>query len=181
LTGDTADISHLCQFGWFDPIWFIDPKEPLMKKVIGRYLGPSTTVGDVMCSKVLHRTTNVRVRSSVFPLSVTELDDPTIKTLISDFDSALADKLNARIAGISIPDDEVDDDDPFVPYDLEPFEMPEADTMSEEAYGKYISARLMIPDASGIRRKATVKKRVRDDDGNYVGRANNNPVLDTAL
>jgi hypothetical protein len=184
LTGDTADISHLCQFGWFDPVWFIDPKEPLMKKVIGRYLGPSTTVGDAMCSKVLHRTTNVRVRSSVFPLSVTELDDPTIKTLISDFDSALADKLKARIAGISIPDDEVDDDDPFVPYEadnVEPFEMPEADTVSEEAYGKYISACLMIPDASGIRRKATVKKRVRDDDGNYVGRANNNPVLDTAL
>jgi hypothetical protein len=184
LTGDTADISHLCQFGWFDPVWFIDPKEPLMKKVIGRYLGPSTTVGDVMCSKVLHRTTNVRVRSSVFPLSVMELDDPTIKTLIADFDSALLYKLKARIAGISIPDDEVDDDDPFDPYeadDVGPFEMPEADTMSEEAYGKYINARLMIPDASGISRKATVKKRVRDNDGNYVGHANNNPVLDSAL
>jgi hypothetical protein len=144
LAGDTADISHLCQFGWFDPVWFIDLKAPLMKKVIGRYLGPSTTVGDVMCSKVLHRTSNVRVRRSVLPLSVAELIDPTIKTLISDFDSALSDKLKARITGISIPNDEVDDDDPFVPYeadDVEPFEMPEADTMLEEAYGKYIFPR----------------------------------------
>jgi hypothetical protein len=30
----------------------------------------------------------------------------------------------------------------------------------------------MIPDASGIRQKARVKKRVRDNDGNYVGRTN---------
>jgi hypothetical protein len=104
--------------------------------------------------------------------------------LVADFNSALSDKLKAPIAGISIPDNEVDDDDPFVPYeadDVEPFNMPEADTMSEEAYGKYINAQLMIPVASGIRRKATVKKRVCDDDGNYVGRANNDPVLDTAL
>ncbi|GAX10696.1 hypothetical protein FisN_14Lu214 [Fistulifera solaris] len=48
LTGDTADISHICEFGWYDWVWYISPQEHL-----GRYLGPSFDVGNVLCARIL--------------------------------------------------------------------------------------------------------------------------------
>ncbi len=40
LTGDTPDISFLCEFGWYDWVWYITPADydhGLRKKRLGRY------------------------------------------------------------------------------------------------------------------------------------------------
>jgi hypothetical protein len=59
--------------------------------------------------------------------------------------------------------------------------MPEADEMDHDAYDKYISARLLLPDGDGVARSAQIKRRKRDEDGNLIGRSNQNPILDTGL
>jgi hypothetical protein len=38
LLGDTADISHLCQFGWYDYVWWLDVTDALQNKKLGHYL-----------------------------------------------------------------------------------------------------------------------------------------------
>jgi len=78
LLGDTSDISHLCQFGWYDLVWHIDPRDSLEKRKLGRWLGPSHHVGDAMCSKILVASGLMVVRSSVFPLSVDDQIDGSI-------------------------------------------------------------------------------------------------------
>jgi hypothetical protein len=53
LTRDTADISHLCEFAWYDPVWYINITDPLQNKKIAQYLGPSHDIGQAMCSKLV--------------------------------------------------------------------------------------------------------------------------------
>jgi len=67
LLGDTADISHICQFEWYQYVWWLYVTDSLQNRKVGRYLGPSLTTGDVMCSKVQTSKATVRVHSSVFP------------------------------------------------------------------------------------------------------------------
>ena len=54
LMGDTADISHLAEVGYFDMVWFISPEGPesIQIKLLGRYTGPALSVGDAMCATI---------------------------------------------------------------------------------------------------------------------------------
>ena len=54
MTGDTADVSQICQFGWYDWVMYHDPtKFPDDKCVLGRYLGPAIDVGSMHTAKIL--------------------------------------------------------------------------------------------------------------------------------
>ena len=50
MSGQTGDISNLCEFEWFQWVMFIQPKEtyPDNKMFIGIWLGPKIYVGPVM-------------------------------------------------------------------------------------------------------------------------------------
>ena len=56
MTGDTADISHIAEFAWFNFNWvmFWDevPGYPNNKMTLGRYLGPATDTGSALRSKI---------------------------------------------------------------------------------------------------------------------------------
>ena len=53
MTGNTADISTICQFGWYDWVMFYDniPSLPDNKARLGRYLRPVIDVGSMLTSK----------------------------------------------------------------------------------------------------------------------------------
>ena len=55
MSGQTADISAICEFEWFQLVMFYQPTEkyPNAKPTIGRYLGPATDVGTAMIHKIL--------------------------------------------------------------------------------------------------------------------------------
>ncbi len=44
MTGSTANISHICEFCWYDWVMFQDnlPTFPDNKLILGQYLGPAT-------------------------------------------------------------------------------------------------------------------------------------------
>ena len=45
MTGDTADISRICQFGWYDWVMYHDHTTfPEDKALLGQYLGPAIDV-----------------------------------------------------------------------------------------------------------------------------------------
>lgn len=82
-------------------------------------------------------------------------------------------------------DDDHDPDVPdyitpeYVPVDVDN-QMPEADEWDAEAFDKYISAEVHLPK-NGEEIIGKVVGRKRDHDGNPIGKANNNPILDTRL
>lgn len=188
LVGDTADISHLCQFAWYDPVWYIDIKDPLENKKIARYLGPSHYVGDRMASKILAPTGRVLVRSSVFPITPEESILPSVQEKVKEYSEQLKNALGERIKAMTMEPEDKEDEDIITP-DFEPYQdetqvdisMPEADDMDDETFDKFISARVMLPGPDGLLQKATVKRRKCDDDGNYLGVAKKNPLLSTAV
>jgi hypothetical protein len=93
LLGDTADISHLCQFSWYQYVWLIHPAYKLDNKHVGRYLGPSHLIGDVMCSKVLTSKGTVFIRNSVYPIAHDDLVTAGVKERLLAFDTQLQEKL----------------------------------------------------------------------------------------
>jgi hypothetical protein len=65
------DISNLAEFGWYDPVWYVNykPDDDAQTVHLGRYLGPSFEFGQELCYKVLNRNACVLLRSSVFSLT----------------------------------------------------------------------------------------------------------------
>jgi hypothetical protein len=49
----------------------------------------------------------------------------------------------------------------------------------EEAYDKYITAKVLLPRGDTFDR-ATVMQRKRDHDGNLIGKSHSNPILDSS-
>jgi hypothetical protein len=54
MTGSTANISHICEFGWYDWVMLRDnvPMFPDVKLTLGRYLGPATNIGSTLIAKI---------------------------------------------------------------------------------------------------------------------------------
>lgn len=86
LTGDTADISHICEFGWYDWVWYLSPQDENMeRKHLGRYLGPSFDIGDALCAKILPASARLISRTSVFPLSPEDQNSPVVDEMKRQF------------------------------------------------------------------------------------------------
>ena len=48
IYGHERDISALSDFSWYEPVYYLDHKQPFpyAKEMLGRYLGPSNGVGN---------------------------------------------------------------------------------------------------------------------------------------
>ncbi len=53
MTSSTANISHICEFGWYDWVMFRDnvPMFPDVKLTLRGYLGPAINVGSALTTK----------------------------------------------------------------------------------------------------------------------------------
>ena len=110
MTGDTSDISFLAEFGWYDWVWYWDLEgEPglegtgqrsMGKKRLGRYLGPSTNVGDAMCGTVLTQKGTTVDRTTIIPLKVADVNSEGVKKMKEAFEAELLKKLKHRIAAM---------------------------------------------------------------------------------
>ena len=67
MTGTTADISHISEFGWYGWVMFRDntltfPKDNI---VLGQYLGQAIDVGGMMTAKILKENGQLVYRSTL--------------------------------------------------------------------------------------------------------------------
>ncbi len=55
MTGNTANISHIAEFGWYDWVMFRDnkPSYPDNKLILGCYLSPAIDTGLALMAKIL--------------------------------------------------------------------------------------------------------------------------------
>ncbi len=75
MTGNTADISHIAEFGWYDWVMFRDnkPSYPDDKLILGRYLGPAIDTGSALMAKILKSNGMLVCRSTLRHLMDEEL------------------------------------------------------------------------------------------------------------
>lgn len=188
ITGETADISCLAEFAFYDWVWFLDPPDWTMEnKHLGRYLGPSWDVGSQMCHKVLKDTGKYRSRTSVIPVTADEMRDASIQKRMSDFDDAIAEKLGSKGKNAKVildNDENADVDEPLVELyeDADNPAMPrrEDDEYDHDAFDKLVDAEVILPTNDGPQR-GRVRRRKRDSDGNPIGQSHDDSVLDTRV
>ncbi|KAI2505177.1 Reverse transcriptase (RNA-dependent DNA polymerase) [Fragilaria crotonensis] len=188
VSGETADISPLVQFGWYEWVMFRDTSVtyPDEAMVLGRDLGPAIDIGPAMTRKVLKANGEVVYRSTVRSLTPDEIADATARTAREKFTESV-NKIfgegfkyedfasNPELESFDTPiydryDDDVDGAAPLVADDV--------DDDDVDTYDQYIGAEVELP-IGGRMMNAKVRGRKRMADGSVVGRANPNPILDT--
>ena len=91
--GSTPDISHLIDFGFYDPVFYIvrnkkKNKFPSPRRLVGRWLGPSGQSSNDLSYKVLTSTGKVIVSSAVQPFG--KDDAVNMSDLVKQFDEKVS-------------------------------------------------------------------------------------------
>eukprot|EP00934_Nitzschia_sp_Nitz4_P008127 Nitzschia sp. Nitz4//scaffold260_size33533//228//6137//NITZ4_007876-RA/size33533-snap-gene-0.41-mRNA-1//-1//CDS//3329544674//8117//frame0 len=190
MFGETADISQLCEIGFYDWVMFRDTMVPFpdSKLVLGRYLGPSMGIGPAMTAKILKSNGEVVHRSTYRSLTPDEIRSNEEKLLRDKFDADI--KSNEKLGLLSdasnsfVPDDDLKADIEPTTWDLYEDDSGELhrhaieDEVTPEEGDVYIAAQVLLPIGSE-EKLGTVKRRKRGLDGQLRGTANDNPILDT--
>jgi hypothetical protein len=180
MTGSTADISHICEFGWYDWVMFRDnvPAFPDYKLVLGRYLGPATDIGSALTAKILKSNGQTVCRSTLCHLNDKELHCPIHTELRRSFDESITHHLGPTATETDFPAVDLTPEYPTYDDDLD-LDPDHGDLkVTPEIKDNYLSADILIP-RGGTMTKGCVKSRKRDAAGNPIGRAAANPILDT--
>jgi hypothetical protein len=180
MMGNTTDISHIAEFGWYDWVMFCDnkPSYPDDKLILGRYLRPAIDTGSALMAKILKLNGVFVCRSTLRHLTDEELSSFVHQEMKRKFDESIDQHLGLA----ALPQD-------FPAEDLTPDpEHFDAPNVIDPDYGdaeitpktreNYQSAELMLLKGGVIvKGRMTVHK--HDRNGNPIGRANDNPILDT--
>ena len=199
LTGQTVDISALAEYGWYSWVKFFSfgSKE----EELGRWLGPAEDhVGSAMTSKILMKNCHIYMTATLRPLTQQEWDSPDERRARDSFDKDIHRRLGAPLIEadvISIDPDALTPE--YKPYadehegqhshvlDADELHGPTTDKDTDNIVedgdtpglnDQYVGATVDI-QFKGEKRSARVVERARNDDGQYEGEANDNPLLDT--
>ena len=73
--GEEGDISNLCQFDWYEWVYFWDGSAnyPFPKLSLGRCLGPMKNEGNEMCQAILKQNGTIVPRQSIHDLNPEKL------------------------------------------------------------------------------------------------------------
>ena len=191
ITGETIDISEYLDFGFYDRVWFHE-NAGLGEPFPGRWLGVSKHVGGQMCYYVLSKTGRIYSRSSVWRATNLELQTETTKLVFDEFDAIIkrivkdnnfpveGDKPDPAMWADLVEHDEDFNEEFFKVYGDD--KLHEADDFSPEIMDNgYLNMELALPRDGETPAFARVTKRMKDDNGNPVGRAHQNPILDTRM
>jgi hypothetical protein len=190
MTGETPDITEYLDFGFYDFVEY-RTNAGLGENSLGRWLGVSHKVGQLMSYWILTYSGHIISATTVQKVPHAVTIRPDMIEQMRNFDTNIQKRLNAQNTELKmegIPDwnrlsiDECDE------AFIEEFQkvisdrsIPDADEdKSLPQYDGYIDMELGLPHGSdGNLIHATVKRRALDVDGNPIGKAHKNPLLDT--
>lgn len=207
VTGETIDISQYLEFGFYDRVWYRD-NVGLGEQKPGRWLGVAKNVGGMMCYHILQANGQIIARSTVWNTTNLELQTDEVKATFKAYDDRLMDIMrDGNFPDIGDkPDPElwadlIDTDEEFREEFYKVYQNPAIedadvktarwrdgnqssapDTVSPGIMDEeYLRMELALPRDGDGPSLARVKKRLKDGDGNPIGVANNNPILDTRI
>jgi len=203
VTGDTGDISNLCQFGWYEWVYFREQKNdfPINKEILGRVLGPAKGAGNEMAQWVLKANGRVVPRRTVRSLTVDEMNSSTEKRMREVFDGLIERRWGTSMIpppkdsplrqkeynGMQHDDEEWEpyQDDNEAPREFENIEEPVDSTgrliEQQPAYDRLINAEVQLQKNGGEMEMAKVLQRTVGADGRTIGTYNDNPTLNTIV
>ncbi len=179
MTGSTTDISHICKFGWYDWVIFRDnlPTFPDNKLILGQYLGLATDVGSALTTKIRKSNGQTVCRSTLRHLTDKETHCPIHLEMCRVFDETIASHLGTNATDQDFPEEDLTPD--FDHYDNDHDLDPDHGDLevTPEMGDNYLNAEIPVLQG-GTMSKGRVIARKQDKDGNPVGRASANPILD---
>lgn len=202
--GTEADISHICQFGWYQWVYFREASAdfPYPAEVLGRCLGPAKNEGNVMCQWVLKMNGQVVPRRSLRHLTPGELSPSNLveRRKRDEFDAAIRRKWGDSFTEPDVEKGKMPEFEGSNPqdgtFDLEPYEddeeslvdFPNADLRDPEGkpLGEHnlldtlINAEVLLPQGEAEALCKVVRRAV-DSEGRQIGQANENPMLNTLV
>jgi hypothetical protein len=179
MTSSTAKISHICEFGWYDWVMFQDnvPTFPDLKLILGQYLGSTTNVGSALTAKILKSNGQTVCRSALQHLIDEEIYCSIHQEMRRVFDETIANLLGSNATDQDFPAEDLTPDFDFNDdeHDLDPVH---GDLeVTPEMGDNYLNAEISVP-RGGILMKGRITSWKRDSNGNPIGLANANPILD---
>ena len=180
MSGETADISQICQFGWFDWVMYHDPANfPEDKPTLGRYLGPAIDVGSMLTAKILMPNGQFVCRSTLRHLNDDEQNSDVHKALRLQFDQAIDEKLGPKASPLDFDEQDLTPEHINCGEDADSIDSDHGDLeITPEIGDNYIGAEILIP-RGGVLLRGLVTHRKQDANRNPIGRSHDNPVLDT--
>jgi Reverse transcriptase (RNA-dependent DNA polymerase) len=198
ITGETPDTSEFMDFDFFSWVKYRDTHEDRDEPIhLGRWLGISHEVGSPLTYWVLRQNGQITAKSTVRPLTPEEWKDEVNKNHRGEFDQSIKEIYGTYDASILNVFDNDDIADTIAAGELAEGFDGDAHNIGDTATSAAISdntevtetirgpdlfqnAELFLPH--GDRNEtAKVIGRKRDHDGNYIGRAHQNPVLDSRI
>jgi hypothetical protein len=193
VTGETVNISEYLNFGFYDHVSYKE-NAGLGMTSIGRWLGVSHRVGGLMSSWILTIKGTVISCTTVQRVTALEKETDEVKAAVVEFDSKISRGFKEEedlIYDGAKPNPE--DWSGYLQYDPD-FQMEfdnivndggileaDKDFTPDVFDDAYLNMELTIPRDSDGPEFARVTKRLKDKDGLPIGRANNNPILDTRM
>ncbi len=185
ITGNTPDVSEFLEFEWYQPIWYYEPSAfPQQNRLIARWIGIAHHVGQAMCYWILPQSGIPIARTTIQPISQTELNTTEIQSLLSAYDTIILERMNT-------------DEEPEIefqlyredeePTDNEEDELAEpnaqalkVDNIEADTYDEILHTQpILMKDGTMTRAKIIGRK--RDGGGNPVGNFHPNPLLNTRV
>jgi hypothetical protein len=192
LTGNTPDISDLIQHDWYDYVWYWDSAEPEpgQKEKIGPWIGPAHKVGQGLLYWILTAKCSIIARTIVRAVNSDELTADKFNNAALQLSNGIQERIGENVKDMDavliegeigvVPDDifdDYEDNDDSTPLDKR-FDCQEADNFTPEELDKYLLANVMLPRGYGLL-KGQVARHKWGLDGNPIGTADRNPILDT--
>jgi hypothetical protein len=147
----------------------------------GRYLGPSRDVGSRATSKILNDKGSTLYRSTFTALTQDELDSQKEKALRDKFDKDVKRVLGDAFGPGDIPEDDTPGHELNEGKAVGKVETVDRDDYDEDAIDLYLKAEEVTLPIAGEMKTGIVERRKRDSDGNLIGKAHHNPILDTRM
>ena len=161
------------------------PSYPDDSVVLGRYLGPVMDVGSTLTAKILKGNGQVVYRSTIQHLTPDELIAPANIAHLNDFDTGIGTALGPSAtwddfpAKDCTPDLDIDlDDASLLGDDFDPTNNTPVLEPTPEVGDNYVMAEILLLRGNQMARGHVVSRK-RDVDGQPIGRAHTNPILDT--
>jgi hypothetical protein len=141
-------------------------------------LGPATNVGSALTAKILKSNIQTVCRLTLRHLNDKEINCPIHQEMYRVFDETIANHLGPNATDQDFPEEDLTPDYNF--YDDDHDLDPDHDDleMTPEMGDTYLNTEISVP-RGGTLMKGRVTSRKRDKDGNPIGLANANPILDT--
>jgi len=194
VIGNTPDISEYISFSWYQPVYYLDNTNfPEEKERIGRWIGVAHNIGQALCFWILPKSGTPIARTTGRAITAAEMQTDVVKEELIAYNNMITRRLGDQsISDSDLPFEigsadlqkalaDADDEDDGIYDPLEPeAEQPDLDDLSEEVLDNLLSAEVVL-SKDGLQFVGKVVGRKRDSNGELIGGANSNPILDTRV